>query len=334
MALPFQRPASALLEKARFPVRYPAAAIEIGPAEVVAVRVRTDRSGHRLAGYGLSAHRSAVAPPVAATMKSVATEELRQTVQEAIQSAGIKPGRASLLLPDSLARVWLLQVPELPRGQSGVLEMIRWKIRKSVPFRIEDAEITWQILVRPSGTEPALILTGLIPRALVRQYEGVLASLGLRVGLVDLASFNLFNAYRPFIDENGGATEDFGVLNATEGYFTLMIFRGGELIFYRSKTHPEGEGGGPEERLRTFRRELATSLSYYTEKLKGVSLARTYTRIADPALGDPAEVLGALGFGAMESMDPERIARLPEGLDPQTAISLAPALGAASGRRA
>ena len=73
MALPFQRPASAFLAKARFPVRYPAAAIEIAPTEVVAVRVRNDRSGRRLAGYGVSSHRSAVAPPVVASGRSVAT---------------------------------------------------------------------------------------------------------------------------------------------------------------------------------------------------------------------------------------------------------------------
>lgn len=334
MALSLQRPAAALIEKASFPVRYPPVAIEIAPTEVVAVRLRSDRTGRRLAGYGVAPHLSPVAPPMAPGVRSLATEELKQALQEAISSAGIKSGRASLLLPDSVARIWLLQVPELPRGHSGILEMIRWKIKKSVPFRIEDAAITWQVLARPSGNEPALILAGLIPRVVVHQYESVLASLGQKVGLVDLPSFNLFNAYRSLIESNGTLKEDFAVLNATEGYFTLMLFRQGEMIFYRCKTHPEGEAGAPEERLRTVRRELATSLSYYTEKLKGKSIVRTFVRNADPALGDPGEILASIGFGIMETIDPERIARLPEGLDPQTALSLVPALGAAAGRRA
>jgi type IV pilus assembly protein PilM len=334
MEIPFQRPISKLLAMARFPVRYPAAAIEVGASEVLAVRVRSDRSGRRLAGYGVSPYRSAGPPSVLLAGKSVVNDDLKSAVKESTQSAGIKPGRVSLIVPDSLARVWLLQVPELPRGQNGILEMIRWKIRKSVPFRIEDAQITWQILSRPSGKEPGLVLVGLIPKPLVHQYESALASAGLKVGLLDLASFNLFNAYRDVIDGGGRDGEDFGVLNATETYFTLMLFRKSEMIFYRCKTHPEGDAGAPEERLRTLKRELATSLSYYVEKLKGTTLSRTFARIADPALADSGEVLGSLGFGAMEPILTEKIARLPEDLDPQTALNLAPALAAAAGSRA
>ena len=130
------------------------------------------------------------------------------------------------------------------------------------------------------------------------------------------------------------ADADFAVLNATESYFTLMIFRTGNLIFYRCKTHAEGESATHEERERTFRRELATSLSYYTEKLKGIRPAKTYARVFDPALPAWRETLETLGFGTVESIDPGKYVMLPDEMDARTAAGLAPALGAATGRSA
>jgi hypothetical protein len=339
MALSIQDAAAGLLGRFHFPVRYPATAIEIAPDAVAAVRLRSDRSGKSLAGYGIvplsvSPTEVATGPHVAPHLKPGSAAELKRAISEAILSAGIRPGKASLLIPDSLARVWLLQLPELPRGGAAMVEMIRWKIKRGVTTRVEDNVISWQILARPSGNDPAVVLVGLVPRALVAEYEGLLASVGLKVGLVDIASFNLFNAYRPAIGANGGPAGDFAFINATESYFTLMLFRKSELVFYRCKSHAEGEAGRPEERARTFRRELATSLSYYTEKLKGVRIERTFVRIADPALEDAGPVLDSLGFGRIEAIDPSKIANLPGEIHESTARYLATAMGAASGRRA
>src|SRR5437867_7619412 len=269
MAYSLQRTTTKLLGEVRFPVRYPPTAVEISPTEVSAVRLRRDRSGRRLLGYGVAPVSGPVPSLVTLTAKGHGLDELREAVSRAVDSAGIRSGKASLLIPDSLARVWLLQLPEIPAGREQMLEMIRWKIKRTVPFRIEDGAIAWQVLSYPTGTQPAVVLAGLIPRPLVLHYEGLMAALGLKVGLVDLSSFNLFNAYRHTIAANGGSAGDFGLLNATESYFTLMLFREGELVFFRCKTHADAEGSVPEERQRTFRREMATSMSYYMERLKG-----------------------------------------------------------------
>lgn len=155
---------------------------------------------------------------------------------------------------------------------------------------------------------------------------------GLNVGLVDLSSFNIFNLVRGKAGANGAGAGDVAFVNVTKGYFTLMIFRRGEMIFYRCKSHPAGEGATPPERAKTLRRELAASLSYYTEKLKGGRLARTLGRNADPELVETGEILSDLGFAPLEPFDPSTVARLPEGLDERTSLALLPALGAALGR--
>lgn len=334
MALSLQDTAANLLQKVQFPVQYPLTAFEIAANEVTAVRLRRERTGRRLLGYGVAPLGAAAQPSPAAALKGDHHAGLKAALARAVESAGIRAGKASLLVPDSLARVWLLQVPEIPRSAQATLELIRWKIKRSVAFRIEDAAISWQVLSRPAGTEPAVLLVGLLQGPVVHGYEKVFTDAGFKIGLVDLCSFNLFNAYRPAIEKDGVTEADFAVLNATESYFTLMVFRRGNLIFYRCKTHAEGEGSLAEERERTFRRELATSLSYYTEKLKGVRPAKTYARVFDPALAAWRETLESLGFGAVETIDPAKFVMLPDEMDARTAAGLAPALGAATGRSA
>ena len=334
MAIPFQTTASSLLALLRFPVRYPGTAVEIAPGEVSAVLVREDRGGPRLAGYGIAPFEGHDFHAVSGPPKAEAVQELRRALGAAVRAAGIKPGKASLIIPDSAVRVWLLQLPEIPRAHQATLEMIRWKIKRSVPFKIEDGTITWQVLSRPSGGQPGVLLVGLLPRATIAQYESLMLGEGLKVGLVDLSSFNIYNILRRLAGVNSSTPGDFACINATKGYFTLMIFRRGEMIFYRCKSHPTGEGAAPDDRAKMFRRELAASLSYYTEKLKGVSLSRTVGRIADPDLPEATEILAALGFAPLEPFDPSKVARLPANFDAPTALTLLPALGAALGRNA
>lgn len=326
--------AAALLQKNRFPVRYPGSAVEIGSDAVVAVVCRKERGGARLNGYGIAPLPPAEIHPHAGPVRGPELEALRQGIGAAVRTAGLKAGKASLVLPDSAARVWLLQLPEIPRAPSALLEMIRWKVKRSVPFRIEDATITHQVLSRPSNGRQGVVLTGLLPRVVVEQYEALLAEQGLKIGLVDMASFNLYNLLRPRIAADAPGGSDVAVLHATSGYFTLMIFRGPELLFYRCKTHPPGEGSTPEEKNRTFRRELAASLSYYTEKLKGTVLARSYGLIADSELAEAEAILAELGIPPMAGLQPDSWIRASQPLDEGAALRLMPAIGAAIGRTA
>ena len=328
-------PSLTVFQKLRFPVRYPQAAVEVDVRAVLAVRFKREKvTKGRLLGYGLAELPETASPPTVASPKIGSPEDLKAAIRLAAERAGLKPGKASLLLPDTVARVWTFQLPELPRKPQALLEMLHWKIKRSLPFRVEDAAIVWQVLSRPAGAEQASILVGLIPRGIVSAYEALLASAGFKVGLVDLSSFNLYNFYRGVIANNGASTSDFAVLNATTTYFTMLLFRRGELAFFRCKSHTDAEGEGPEERVRMLRRELATSLSYYTEKLAGKGLAKTFVRISDPTLEGMQDLLESLDFGEIHAIDPAQVAVLPDGLDPTTALALVPAMGAALGRDA
>src|SRR2546428_11961703 len=192
MATPTAR---ALLERVRFPVRYPQSVLEIDARYVAAVRMKGERAGGRLLGFGFAPLSDAAVPPTITAPKIHAPDEVRSALAQAAEQAGLRGGKASLLLPDSVARVGIHQVPELPRKPQAMLDLLRWKVKRSVPFRMEDALIVWQVLSRPTESAQANVLVGLIPRAIVAAYEGFAAKAGFKIGLVDLSTLNLYNGY-------------------------------------------------------------------------------------------------------------------------------------------
>jgi hypothetical protein len=177
------------------------------------------------------------------------------------------------------------------------------------------------------------VLVVLVRRSLVERFERALESLGARAGLVDISTPNLMNLYRGAVNgaaRNGG---DAGLLNCARNYFSLVLVRDGRLIFFRCKTFGIDEAihRGPNGVLV---REIASSLSYYREKLDGETVGRIFVRSISAPFDEIAGRLTALGVTDVQPLDPQREVELDEGvsLDAAMAQQLAPALGAALGR--
>jgi type IV pilus assembly protein PilM len=248
--------------------------------------------------------------------------------------------RASILLPDSFSRVAILSLDQLPRRRADALEMIRWKTKKSVPFKVDKAAVDFMVL--PS-TGPGLnILAVLTPRTVIEAFEAAFTSLEIHAGLVDLNTLSLLNLYRPIFDKEIVNGSEFMVANVSDGFVTFVIFRGRQMIFFRSKPFTPSLGGsdaGGDARsvLRLIRRELQTSLLYYREKLDGKHLTRAYLRVVEPG---PEAVAGVFGdqqeIAEVHWIDPRKVVdadgRLAGDQGTRLLQRLAPALGAALGR--
>jgi hypothetical protein len=311
--------------------RYPGIALEVRSTGVIGVRLRKVKGRQTLTAH----EAQALSPGVvgSAPLQPVVEDagRLEFAVRGILEKLGSKgASRISLGLPDSLARVVVIELPEAPRRDAQAKEMIHWKVRRTIPFRVEDAVISYQMLaVNGSGCK---VLAEVAHRRAVRQFERLFEDLGVRVGLVDLASFNVYNALRGAIGASLPAESDVAVLNVTEGYFTLMIFRGDRPLFYRSKPyHVSGGFQGPES-LRVVQRELRSSLSYYVDKLSGTEIALTYLRAVGVEHAALAEVLSAVGLGQLERADAQLSVDGLDQLEPDVADALLPAVGLALGR--
>lgn len=77
--------------------------------------------------------------------------ELDRTLEEALAQAGhgrkkeARRKEAALLLPDNCARLTVLDFENLPGDSRERLSLLRWRLKKAVPFDVDTASIAYQV---------------------------------------------------------------------------------------------------------------------------------------------------------------------------------------------
>lgn len=315
--------------------KYPPVAVEIDRGQLTLVRVSPRRRSRPVLEsfqiQGAPEHEvgTSIFKP---NMGSLV--DLTRQARELFERSGTKPGKVSLVLPDNLAKVSIVTLPERPATRKHLRELLHFKLRRSVPFRLEEAAISSFALPGP-GPELNLLVAVML-RSVVEQYEAAFEAAGATPGLVELCTPSVFNLARPAIAKAVASGTDAALLNCTRNYFTLMIMRADRVVFFRCKTYAGGEEADPSGRLAVMARELTSSFSYYTEKLGGAGVQTVFVRAVSPGLDEVVPVLARIGvvsvcaIDAAEAFDPTTGRRF----EPLEGQLLAPALGAAAGRTA
>jgi hypothetical protein len=192
------------------------------------------------------------------------------------------------VLPDPVGRVSVLPAQELQGKRGAELEdMVRFRLRRSVPFEVRDAQIAVSLPPR-GGPDAAVVAT--VYRPVLAAFEGLLASQGLSAGLVELSSLALLSLVEP-------PEGDTLLVNWDEGYASLLLVRDGFPLLAR--TLPQA-AATPD----ALPREVSNTLLYYQERLGGPGLARAFLRSAVLA-GDEAAALLSEPLGMLPSeLDP------------------------------
>ena len=152
------------------------------------------------------------------------------SVREAHQRLSTKERTVSVSLPDATGRVVLLDLEGRFKNREEGMEIIRWKLKKSLPFDISTVHLDYQILSETDHGAVSLLVS-LISRPVVAQYEELLIQAGLEPKYLDFTSFNLYRLFSPRLEmSDNGAFVTF-----YRGAMTVLIFYGGVLSFYRTK---------------------------------------------------------------------------------------------------
>ena len=86
----------------------------------------------------------------------------------------------ALILPDPVIRVFVQHFDEFPRSTQEAEPMLRWKLKKSVPFEVDETLISF---MRQSPREDGVdIVTALARLRIVREYEALAETAELRPG--------------------------------------------------------------------------------------------------------------------------------------------------------
>ncbi len=164
--------------------------------------------------------------------------------------AGKRKGDIALSLPDELVRITGVEVDEIPEKKEEVEKLILWRLKKTTPLPLNLIKLDY--IVPGKSDKPVRIMAAIASSAVVREYEDLARSIGLRPRLVDIASLNTMALFQ---------TEPAAVayfITLTSGSVSIAVLEGGELAFFRSKWVD-----GDMSKVET---EIILTMTYYQTK--------------------------------------------------------------------
>lgn len=124
-------------------------------------------------------------------------EALRTAVSGALSAVAGKSRDVTVIIPDAAIRVLLLDFEALPTKPQEIEPVIRFRLKKSLPFDVETATVSYDIH-RGNGIVRAVAAVS--PKAIIDEYEAAFRDLGYSPGVVlpsSLAALGLVEGRRP-----------------------------------------------------------------------------------------------------------------------------------------
>jgi Tfp pilus assembly PilM family ATPase len=294
----------------------PDVAVEIDRAHVAAARVQWRGGRPVVAAHAVEPLPDGAVVPalVAPNMHDVGV--VGQAVTRVLGQLGGRTARVALVVPDTVAKVSLLRLEKVPAKAADLREIVRWQVRKSAPFPVEQAVLSVSpgTPVAEGGRE---FIVALAREDVVRQYEQACAMAGAHAGIVDLATFGVLNSVVA-----SGATGDWLLVHVAGTFVTLAVVRDQHVIFFRHRSE-ESEG--------TLADLIHQTAMYYEDRLKGTGISRVW--LAGMASMPDADVvrrdLEARLGASVERVDPSGAASLVDRIDATLELddALAPLVG-------
>jgi type IV pilus assembly protein PilM len=276
---------------------HPATVCEIGETHVAAAH--SGKSGGLEAFTFEKLPEGAVHPsPVEVNIANAeAVQDAVKRVLGRISQA--QPGESSaLLVPDAVVRVFILPFETFPKRTEEAVPLLRWRLKKSVPFDVEETVVS---SMRQTGREGALeIVAGVARQRIVREYEALVEGAGMSSGVVLSAAI----ASLRMLDSTGATL----FVRLSGKNLTTVISNNGNLCVYRSNTMPAGvEDLAPQSMLE----EVFPGIAYYQDTWGG-SVDRVRLAGFGPRVDEFGALLGGeLNCPAMPLLSANEIGPLP-----------------------
>jgi Tfp pilus assembly PilM family ATPase len=283
----------------------PSVAVEIGAGRVTAVVLGTVDGAPAVTAQASERLPDGLVSPSLTTPNLTDKTAVAAAVQRVLRAVGVSRGRVAVVIPDGAAKVSVVRFEKVPAKADDLAQLVRWQVRKSVPFPIEQSQVSWTPGVTDAtGTDYVVTVAR---EDIVQDYEHAVAAAGLQVGLVDLASFNLVNLLLAG-DPGGAPSGDWLLVHVTPDASTMAIVRDGALLLFRHRP-AEGEGS-----LSDLGHQTAM---YYEDRLNGRGLSRAVLAARDVGPG----VRGDLQ--ALARAIEQRVGKAVVEIDPRALVRIA-----------
>jgi type IV pilus assembly protein PilM len=133
--------------------------------------------------------------------------------------------------------------------------VLRFRLRKMVPFDVEHAGVSYQILSQGQNNE-FRVLAAILPGPVLAEYEAAVRAAGYEPGAVLPASLAAL--------ETVDSLDAVLIANLSQQAITTTIASGEDLLLYRTLDLPED----PAVRVEDIQRSIAVAAAYFEDKLQ------------------------------------------------------------------
>ncbi len=219
---------------------------------------------------------------------------------------GNRKRRAAVILPDYCARVAVLDFDTFPTDLEEQQALVRFRLKKSVPFEVDTAVVSYVEQSRPADAKTGAkveVLAAVISSDIVVQYEAPFRAAGFHPGLVTTSSLAALNLLAPdgitlLVKLSGRVLSVLVLQESAVNLARCVEMEGGRLDDIESVLHPtiayvedELKGRPKQIWLAGFGPEME-QLAPRWEKEWGVAVQALRSRFGPPGKGNA----GLLGY--------------------------------------
>jgi type IV pilus assembly protein PilM len=152
-----------------------------------------------------------------------------ETVQQTLASLNSRSRDVIAVLPDAAVRVVLLDFDTLPDNHTEAEGVVRFRLKKSLPFDLDKAKISYHAQPATSGLK---VVAAVALSSVIEDYESVFREAGYSPGIVlpsMLAALGAANADRPTL-----------VVKVDARTTSIAILDKNQLLLFRTLENPRG----------------------------------------------------------------------------------------------
>jgi len=233
----------------------PRVACEISADRIVSAR--TADGGTTLEAAAAAALPEGLLTPGLQQANIADRSKLVPAVRDALAAVAGRARDICLIIPDATTRVMLLDFETLPEKQPDADAVVRFRLKKSLPFDVEHSSVSFE---RQGTFLPVRVVAAVTPRSVLDEYESLVSEAGYNPGSVlpsTLAALGLADASRPTM-----------VIKVEHGTTTFAIVDQDQILLYRAL-----DNGGAAVTGESLVDDVNTSLVYFEDRY-GVSVDR------------------------------------------------------------
>ena len=199
----------------------PKLACEITPERIIAARAMDDASG--IDSYTARSLATGALLPRLAEDNIANADILKQAVSDALTTVGARSHDLISILPDASVRIVLLDFDTLPDKKHDADGVVRFRLKKSLPFDVDHAAVSYNVQNRNGKVQ---VIAAVVLSSVLAEYENLFRNLGYAPGVVIPSTLAALG--------NVDTTDSVLVIKTDAVTTTLAIVSNQQLMLFRT----------------------------------------------------------------------------------------------------